>query len=271
VQRLPNALRLLIGRTLDSNVRLSYTPGNGGGFDPPGGYGDLVHFISKRKQERNSRSFPTLITFNYNVALDFALHWNCIPVNYALGRPSVSGDAELLKLHGSLNWGKCHKCGEVIPFMLHEYFAQFHIRPRIGGPRTEVALDYPARLTHLKYCDENLGAAPLIVPPTWNKAAHYSQIRQLWRAAAERLATAEHIYVTGYSLPESDHFFRHLYALGTVGRTRLKRLCVINPDESGKTEARFRELLGPTALARFEYRPQRFEQCIGDLRSDQWD
>ena len=32
------------------------------------------------------------------------------------------------------------------------------------------------------------------------------------------------------SLPASDHFFRYLYALGTVGDLRLKRVWVFDPD-----------------------------------------
>jgi hypothetical protein len=38
----------------------------------------------------------------------------------------------------------------------------------------------------------------------------------VWRTAAQHLSEAEHIFIIGYSLPETDQFFRYLYGLGTV-------------------------------------------------------
>jgi hypothetical protein len=46
---------------------------------------------------------------------------------------------------------------------------------------------------------------------------------------------AQEIIVIGYSLPETDFFFRNLFALGTVGRKFIRRFAVVNPDWSGLT------------------------------------
>src|SRR5205085_2387516 len=95
--------------------------------------------------------------------------------------------------------------------------------------------------------------SPYVVPPTWNKSQYHSVLESVWQAAARELSTAENIIVCGYSLPESDQFFRYLYALGTVGELRLKRLWVFDPNETvGK---RFRGLLGQGAIQRFQYSP----------------
>ena len=67
-------------------------------------------------------------------------------------------------------------------------------------------------------------------------------------------------------MPETDAFFRLLYGLGTVGETLLKKVVVYNPDQSGVTESRFKDMLGPGALARFEYKPLVFSEAIGDVR-----
>jgi hypothetical protein len=51
--------------------------------------------------------------------------------------------------------------------------------------------------------------------------------------------------VIGYSLPETDSFFRYLFALGVDSETRLQGLWVVNPDDERRSvEKRFRELLG---------------------------
>jgi len=50
--------------------------------------------------------------------------------------------------------------------------------------------------------------------------------------------------------------------LGTVGETPLKRFWVFDPDESGEVENRYRILLGPGALARFDYQSLTFEDAI---------
>ena len=77
------------------------------------------------------------------------------------------------------------------------------------------------------------------------------------------MASAENIFVSGYSLPESDHFFRYLYALGTVGDLRLKKLWVFDPN--GEVGGRFHSLLGQAALPRFEFFPSDFESMFGHI------
>ncbi len=104
---------------------------------------------------------------------------------------------------------------------------------------------------------------PVIVPPTWNKTLHHQEISQVWRAAAKHLREAENIYVIGYSFPESDQFFRYLYALGTISNTILKEFWVFDPNRN--IDARYRSLLGRTGLAAFEFIPSTFKEAIPAL------
>jgi hypothetical protein len=108
---------------------------------------------------------------------------------------------------------------------------------------------------------------PLIVPPSWNKVEYQESISQVWSRAAKELEAAEYIFIIGYSLPETDAFFRLLYALGTVGNVPLKKIEVFNPDTSGQVENRFKSLMGPGALSRFNYIPQPFHQAIPTIKS----
>ncbi|MFN7929916.1 MAG: hypothetical protein U0Y68_18610 [Blastocatellia bacterium] len=99
------------------------------------------------------------------------------------------------------------------------------------------------------------------MPPSWNKADYHNALSDVWAAAARHLSEAEYIFIIGYSLPTTDSFFRHLYALGSVGPTPLRKIIVFNPDASGETDQRFRDLLGPGAKARYEYQKMTFEQA----------
>jgi len=70
--------------------------------------------------------------------------------------------------------------------------------------------------------------------------------------------------VIGYSLPESDGFFRYLFALGAAGDAVLERLWVFNPDTEEGTLARFKRILGPGSVQRFSYFPNTFEERLDD-------
>jgi hypothetical protein len=103
----------------------------------------------------------------------------------------------------------------------------------------------------------------LIVPPTWNKERHYEKISRVWRRAASELHEAENVFVIGYSWPETDYFFHHLYALGTVGPRLLRRFWLIDNNE--KTARRYRRLLGQQSLQRFYWTNCKFEDVLSQF------
>lgn len=115
--------------------------------------------------------------------------------------------------------------------------------------------------------DHTVEPHPVVVPPTWNKSQHHAQLQYVWGRAARELSEAYKIFVIGYSLPPSDEFFRYLYALGSVGDNSLQTFTVVNPDETGATESRFRNLLGTQAESRFDYHPKQFQVCTDLLAS----
>ena len=87
----------------------------------------------------------------------------------------------------------------------------------------------------------------------------------MWRAAAAEFATAKRIVVSGFSLPQTDSFFRYLYALGTISDERIRAFRVYDPDPSGDVEKRFRALLGDEVLARFVFLRHTFQEAIGEI------
>jgi hypothetical protein len=95
---------------------------------------------------------------------------------------------------------------------------------------------------------------------------YHESLASVWHQAALELSDAEKIFVIGYSLPETDSFFRYLYALGAIGDRLIKRFCVFHPDAS--TKGRFDQLLGKAAATRFQFRPLGFPDCLSEIAGE---
>lgn len=261
IEELIDATRAVILHTLDASIRL---PVDGKTVLAPPPYREFAELVGKLRSATHRRRSVAVITFNYDVAVDFACYQKHIGVDYALGEPKrPPGGLPLLKLHGSLNWAYCAECDSVVPWTLPEYCAKhsWNLPLHVHDVR-EVSMNMGANVKEFKHCDKKVETAPLIVPPTWNKTEYHKDLAPVWARAAKELSDAEDLFIIGYSLPESDFFFRYLFALGTVGKSPLRRVWVFNPDQTGDIKNRFREFLGPGAEQRFEYYAATFEQAI---------
>jgi hypothetical protein len=203
-----------------------------------------------------------VITFNYDLAADFALRRD-LHIDDALPRTPGSG-YPLLKLHGSLNWFYCSTCGQIIPWDLQQFVSEV-IKSRSSATAPIKLSPEFTRWHHLVQLGHQVSSAPVLAPPTWNKGEYHRMLSSVWSRAARELKDAENIFVIGYSLPPTDEFFRHLYSLGTAGKAILQRFWVFNPDRTGTVEERFRRLLGPGAEQRFEYFAETFGAAISRI------
>lgn len=157
-------------------------------------------------------SLDTIVTFNYDLAIETALYHLKIPFSYGMSGKSVNFSTGLisseenalqntlrvLKLHGSVNWA--------IP----------------GGPGK--------KLTFYENYDEvrknNLN--PLLVPPTWRK--HFAgQLADIWDRAVDAIRIATRIIIIGYSMPSTDVHFRYLLAAGLQDNISLRKILFVNP------------------------------------------
>jgi NAD-dependent SIR2 family protein deacetylase len=266
VENLGRAIRRLIVQTLEHQIQF---PVAGSGQQqrrvlPPPPYGRFMDLLHKRL-DMHKRLF-SIITFNYDLALDYALHFAGESVDYCLD-PAQSTGLPLMKLHGSMNWGRCAKedCGKIVPWTLRDYFQR---RSYVHLYDVEkVRLDLARHLGGHLHCNHPVQDDPFIVPPTWNKTQHYHEIWPVWQRAAQHLSEAEVIVVFGYSLPETDQFFRYLYALGTVGDTILKCFIVVDPDPSDQVMERFQSLLGPGVKNRFIPIKKTFADALDEVFS----
>lgn len=218
--------------------------------NPHRNYNDLVKTFQDYLNQPHSlgASNISVLSFNYDLGLEIALSKSRIPFDYCLEGPPQANAIPYMKLHGSINWGHCTKCNEVTAIPVGD------VGHQITPGHTRLAYySIGSGISNWKHCDLNLAGPPVIVPPSWNKGAFHDQMGRVWRQARNELETAESIYVIGYSLPETDLFFRYLFSLGTQSDVHLKRMWVVNPDGSGAVEQRFRELLGRSIESRFRF------------------
>lgn len=115
IDKIIDSLKTLIFETLDKTITIC-TESNGK-LCPDGSYLDFVSLVESIKNQDGI--FPSIISFNYDLALDCALFHEGYEVNYCLGNNS-NGDINLMKLHGSLNWFKSKGTKEIIPYDFSE-------------------------------------------------------------------------------------------------------------------------------------------------------
>ncbi|MDO8436790.1 MAG: hypothetical protein Q7S69_01290 [Nitrosomonadaceae bacterium] len=258
-----SALKELIVKTLEVTMRF---PTRGSSIEAPKPYDAFAGLLSHLCFEAFPLQTASVITFNYDIAADVAIYKAGLGPDYTFEHPPNSQKVvPLLKLHGSLNWATEKEGKRIRPLHLVNYFQHYSYTGHETRGTTSVPIGTQLVEYFSKYEKIEVDAEPVIVPPSWNKADYHKALSDVWAAAATHLSEAEHIFVIGYSMPETDSFFRHLYALGSVGKSPLRTFYVYNPDTSGLTTGRFQALLGPAAKSRYMYRPLTFEQAIPEI------
>lgn len=269
VEDVIDSLKTLIVQTLQVTMRF---PLQGPHVFATKDYAAFAELVA----DLRGRAFPSksvsIISFNYDIAVDIALTRQGLNVRYCLDPPagSLPDRIDLLKLHGSLNWATEEGIGprKIHAVNMRDYLNRYTAQTYFGE-RSDILVPIGDQLAkYFKNLQPAIAVAPtpLIVPPSWNKADYHHDLTDVWAAAAKHLSEAEHIFVLGYSLPETDAFFRHLYALGSVGKGRLADFAVYDPDASGRVDDRFKRLLGPAAMSRYSFNRQIFGEALSSVR-----
>jgi hypothetical protein len=244
------SMQNVIAWTLDRTMKFSVLEGRITTTAPYQRFGEMIQRLVQLPQS----SQCSVMTFNYDLGLDIALRYARLTPAYGLD--DARGTAvKLLKLHGSIGWRQCPKCNHVVP----------EVGPQLDRYARVAEMSWSDLRSHAGAravcCGEMIDGGAVIVPPSWNKSEYRSSLVNVWRHAAQELAEATSIFVAGYSLPQTDSFFKYLYGLGTASDTLLERFWVFDPNE--QVHERFRALLGPGARARFRSFPFPFEQAVG--------
>lgn len=209
----------------------------------------------------------TVITFNYDTLLeravnacqfrDFGVLWDgrvrsCDVLSHLPPRADQSEGGpystfRLLKLHGSVSFHHTPgdpKGGSLVRWPLSD---EWHLSLPI--PSMFDAAPTPSLPGKAEADDERkqrllFGREPFIVPPAASKNVFYGMpfVRGLWRQAREAIGEADHVYLVGYSLPETD-----LVTVGLLRENLHRNACVwvVNrPQEQGSVGGRAQRLLG---------------------------
>ncbi|MEP2446460.1 hypothetical protein A8B79_14200 [Balneola sp. EhC07] len=259
------ALKELIIVTLERSIKLPIANGN---ITPMGSYVDFVKLVNRLRRKGQPNHDVKIISFNYDLMLDLSFEKAGIGVDYGLKAYSSSRNPiPIYKLHGSLNWGVEEESNQIIPWDFASYFSN-----RSYGYHTDGG--YLTLGSHIldgefKKENEKIGKEVFLVPPTFNKTFNNKEIREVWRKASKALSEAENLFIIGFSLPETDLFFKYLYALGTAGIDLFQRLWVFDPKPEGKeVDVKYKKLLGPGAELRYKYHPNRFDEAIKILKEE---
>lgn len=216
---------------------------------------DVLRKLEEKNVSSDNRKRSSIITFNYDLAIDIALLFANLQFDYCFNSEPEGDKFHLLKLHGSLNWGKCRVCGK---FSSTTFW-------KLGESKDGSCIikGNPGSASH---CGHHVLDEPELIPPTWNKSQYSGSITNVWKQAAKELSEAEEIITIGYSLPITDLFFKYLFALGTDSETRIKRFIVCNPDE--KVTERFLEIIGRGIENRFEFVHEYFKEFMILMQGD---
>jgi hypothetical protein len=260
-----SSLKEVIVTTLEQTIKFPFRGSHIS--SAPQTYKQFTELLQHIINDATPKHTASVITFNYDIAIDVALHMARIGPDYGFDSGTSSGALPLLKLHGSLNWASKAKDNSVIPLKLQDYFTKYSIQGFRETGTCSIPIGAQLQEYFSKHTDIEVKAEPVIVPPTWNKTEHQQILSQVWGRAARELGEAEYIFIIGYSLTETDVFFRLLYALGTVSDTPLKKIEVFNPDNSAKIRSRFASLMGSGAISRFNYIPLGFSDSISLIKT----
>lgn len=214
----------------------------------PLGLGDVAHVaasLHKSGKAMTAHESPAaIITFNYDVGIDYALHRAGLRVDYCLdGQRQEALGFPLLKLHGSMNWFDGDEDKAPTPFPV------VSVKP--SSEDSQRGFMHRRIFTQEAPRNDLAKKIPFIVPPTDAKADYRRRMGSVWSSAAGHLRSATSIVVIGYSLPPTDVFFRHFYALSTISAAVLDRFWVI--DRGSAARDTYEKMLGGGALRRFQY------------------
>ncbi len=111
---LSSSMKAVIVNTIQQTMRL---PINNDLFPlPPQPYGQFIDLLVELRKNVKPQQTTAVITFNYDLGLDYTLHIKNVPIWYGLDQAQQTlNSIPIFRLHGSLNWAFCPECSKVIP------------------------------------------------------------------------------------------------------------------------------------------------------------
>lgn len=245
----------LIVRTVNDSTRLKFTTRGLRSH----AYGLFIDKVLKGSPQGSS----TIVTFNYDVAMDMTLLSHEYPFSYCLTSDASSMHAtKYLKLHGSVNWTEEQDAEQGT--YLRAWLPDLNqLRDEYSKMFTPQDSDGYQSILLSQYIATDRA---FIVPPTFAKHSPHHQMIRLWRYAYDALATARNIVFVGYSFPETDLMVRNLVSLGLRDNERVTRYLVVNSQIESVQETYLR-ILSKYAASKITWIESDFALCADKLVS----
>jgi hypothetical protein len=212
--QLADLFREAIARTVEQTVKLT--------FYRPESSGCPLQMLHSRLEQVHGQGNISYVTFNYDCSLEVAMLNMDREVTYEA--PTSKSQVPVYKLHGSVNWFESAGQASVVQVSPDEYYGSmtYSIQndEEIRSARVYFERSYPR--------DASPGRR-LIVAPTFMKSYANPFIRQLWSHASNAINEAKHLYVIGYSMPNSDAAFRHLLGVSNLDGEFFNSVTVVRP------------------------------------------
>jgi hypothetical protein len=231
-KKLSNSIRSAIASTLDYSAQTRSTETMKFGYDgkpwvkeakwlrPYGDQKDTYlvnpysHHVAKllgMHATGSPKGKNTFISFNYDTVLEESLTDLGIEFDYCLQKGTskrsvteqVNQPVRVLKLHGSINWGRGKK---------------------LKGGTTKRSI---SAFKSYKEVFE-AGKTPELIAPTWRKIFG-SHIHSVWDEAVDVLSGATRVVVIGFSMPSTDAHIKYLLAGGLQENISLKKFVFCDP------------------------------------------
>lgn len=146
----------------------------------------------------------------------------------------------ILKLHGSLNWGFCNKCGDIYYFdeKIHDGLASGKglVCKKCSGKLDRMII--PPKLSKLIKPEQNNSE-----PNTVSNPSPYFQLRSLWSKASKYLKMCEKLYFIVYSFPETDVQMKTFISNALRENLNLNRIeiIIVSSPKHGNSKVNFEE------------------------------
>ena len=213
--------------------------------------------ISPIHKELAKRFQPndTVISYNYDIVLDNSLmevkklEEGIYKLNFDQKHngdwrtcENQISDIVILKLHGSMNWLKCSRCGALLFYEGRKAVAELSYQ--IMG------LKEPTRDFNCPFCQAR-ELRTLLIPPLLEKEMYGEEFRYLWHLAERAIVSAERIVVVGYSLPPTDFYSEFLLRKAVSRRFRDKPQLYVVDKNIEIVPERFKSILGVSECEKY--------------------
>jgi len=243
-------------------------------------------------------SFPTIISFNYDLVLERSLFQSLIGTSYDRDKRFPFGGVNLKYQYSFIE--DMSFVPKYVPFTVDSGYSVKSLIQKDGmilEPSNEPvknsiniellklhgSLNFPTHKGDV-FSPTQAANDPYILPPVINKWVGKNE-ESVWSAGLQRLREAKNIIIIGYSLPQTDIFMQYFLRTGVGPNVNLNKVIVFNPTlfipgkENNEMRERFGNCFSPQLQNRIDFQPGKlnihggggyfylFVQAIDDAKS----